>query len=318
VGTFAFTGGGAEHVDDSTAVAAQSGLTAAYNVLAAAVTTNTVSGDIGGQTLTAGVYKSTSTLDITGTLTLDAQGDPNAVFIFQIGSTLTTAAGNSTISLVNGALASNVFWQVGSSATLGTNTIFKGSILALTSVTATTGAAIEGRLLARNGAVTVDGNTVTVPAVVVPAPAVAANTDAPGAGTWSYRVAGVMVQGGVDYQGTRIYSQEVNVTVGEQVITLVLGSEPALRQPGYTHIKLGWYPTPLIEDVEKYEIQLSVNSGPYRPVGETDEFENLNWEEFLVDGLGTLNFKVVAYGPSATPPYNAPVLVTSNIVTVSI
>ena len=102
-----------------------------------------------------------SSAALTGTLTLDAQGDPNAVFIFQIGSTLTTAS-NSSVVLINGAQNCNVFWQVGSSATLGTGTAFVGNILALTSITLTTGASVSGRTLARNGAVTLGTNAVTV------------------------------------------------------------------------------------------------------------------------------------------------------------
>ena len=108
-----------------------------------------------------GVY-SGGALGLTGTLTLDAQGNPNAVFIFQAASTLITASASAVV-LVNGANACNVFWQVGSSATLGTTSVFVGTILALTSITATTGALVMGRLLARNGAVTLDSNDVTVP-----------------------------------------------------------------------------------------------------------------------------------------------------------
>jgi len=100
------------------------------------------------------------TLGLTGTVTLDAQGDPNAVFIFQSASTLITAS-SSVVALINGASACNVFWQVGSSATLGTNSTFVGTILALTSIAATTGVTIDGRLLARNGEVTLDTNTIT-------------------------------------------------------------------------------------------------------------------------------------------------------------
>lgn len=113
-----------------------------------------------GQTLTPGVYTSTSSLALSGDLTLDAKGDPSAVFIFQIASTLTTGSGSQII-LANGAKACNVFWQVGSSATLGTNSIFKGQILALTSITVTTGVNLEGRALARNGAVTLDSDVLS-------------------------------------------------------------------------------------------------------------------------------------------------------------
>jgi len=124
-------------------------------------------------TLTDGVYCFSSSVGLTGTLTLDAQGDPNAVFIFQIGSTLTTASASS-VNLINGAQSCMVVWQVGSSATLGTTTAFSGNVLALTSNTATTGVTVDGRLLAQNGAVTLDSNTVTraqcaaVPVVSVP------------------------------------------------------------------------------------------------------------------------------------------------------
>jgi hypothetical protein len=123
----------------------------------------TVSGNLGGQTLAPGLYKSTSTLEISsGDLTLDARNDVNAVWIFQMGSTLTTASGRKVI-LAGGAQAKNVFWQVGSSATLGTASVFKGNILAQVSITLTTGAALDGRALARTGAVTLDTNTVTKP-----------------------------------------------------------------------------------------------------------------------------------------------------------
>src|SRR6185295_16158328 len=121
-----------------------------------------LAGNIGGQTLTPGLYKSTSSLEISsGDLTLDAQGDANAVFIFQMASTLTTTVGRQVI-LTGGARVANVFWQVGSSATLGTGSVFKGNILAMASITVTTGAITEGRLLARTGAVTLDSNVIGV------------------------------------------------------------------------------------------------------------------------------------------------------------
>ena len=121
--------------------------------------------DLGGLTLTPGVYCFSSSAQLTGTLTLDAQGNPNAVFIFKIGSTLTTASNSSVVVINTGgnsSIACNVFWQVGSSATLGTGTSFAGNILALTSITLNTGANVSGRVLARNGAVTLDTNNVTV------------------------------------------------------------------------------------------------------------------------------------------------------------
>lgn len=165
---------GTQQVANGNAIQAQSDLTTAFNNASGQTPVSTVPTELGGTTKTAGVYDSApGTFGITGTLTLDAQGDPNAVFIFKTASTLITG-GASNVSLVNGAQACNVFWQVGSSATLGTNSTFKGNILALTSATLTTGANVEGRVLARNGAVTLDSNTVTkatcAAPVVTPAP----------------------------------------------------------------------------------------------------------------------------------------------------
>ena len=161
---------GTIHAGDAVAAQAQSDLTIAYNDAAGrACDTNLTGQDLGGLTLTPGVYCFSSSAQLTGALTLDAQGDPDAVFIFQIGSTLTTASA-STVNLINGAQACNVFWQVGSSATLGTNSTFRGTILALTSITVTTGTTVEGRTLARNGAVTLDNNVITTPMCAPPPP----------------------------------------------------------------------------------------------------------------------------------------------------
>lgn len=156
---------GTQHIADVEAAQAQTDLVTAYDFAAAQVNPApiVVAGNIGGQTLTPGIYKSTSSLAISsGDLTLAAQGNPDACWIFQIASTLDTASGSKVI-LTGGAQAKNVFWKVGSSATLGTNSIFKGTIMALTSITATTGASVEGRLLARNGATTLDTNSVDSP-----------------------------------------------------------------------------------------------------------------------------------------------------------
>lgn len=152
---------GTIHAADAVAAQAQVDLTAAYNAIVGTPTLVDLTGtDLGGLTLTPSVYGFTSSAQLTGMLTLDALGNPNAVFIFKIGSTLTTASASS-VRVINGGSGCNIFWQVGSSATLGTGTSFLGNILALTSITLTTGANVSGRILARNGAVTLDGNGVT-------------------------------------------------------------------------------------------------------------------------------------------------------------
>jgi hypothetical protein len=157
---------GTIHSADPTAAQAQLDLTAAYNNAAGQAVTTTTGTQLGGMTLGPGVYAATpgpGFLNITGTLTLDGQGDPNAVFIFQAASTLVTAAGPgaSRVALINGAQSCNVFWQVGSSATIGTFSDFAGNVLALTAIAAQTSATVNGRLLARNAAVTLDSNTIT-------------------------------------------------------------------------------------------------------------------------------------------------------------
>jgi hypothetical protein len=154
---------GVQHLGDPTAATAQVALTAAYNTLAglACAPANVITADLGGTTKLPGVYCSPTTMGLTGILTLNGNGDPNATFVFQMGSGLTTA-GN--VVLINGAQAKNVYWQVGSSATLGTASQFQGNILALTSITLVTNSTMVGRALARNGAVTLGtGNVITLP-----------------------------------------------------------------------------------------------------------------------------------------------------------
>jgi hypothetical protein len=156
---------GTQHINDAISNQAKLDLTAAYNDAAGRTSTAivTLSGNIGGLTLTPGLYKSTSSLAISsGDLTFDAKGNADAVFIIQIATTLTTTSGRKVI-LSGGALASNIFWQVGSSATFGTTSVFKGTVMAMQSITLDTGATLEGRALARTGAITMAGNTVINP-----------------------------------------------------------------------------------------------------------------------------------------------------------
>ncbi|HEX2838641.1 MAG TPA: ice-binding family protein [Phycisphaerales bacterium] len=168
---------GSIHLGDAVAQQAQADVTTAYNDLASMAPTTILTGtDLGGLILTPGVYFFASSAFLTGTLTLDAQGDPNALFVFQMGSTLITAP-NSAVVSINSADACDVYWQVGSSATLDTNTAFQGNILALASITMNTGATLlEGRALARTGAVTMDTNRIIAGCIPTPGAAMVFGT----------------------------------------------------------------------------------------------------------------------------------------------
>ena len=153
---------GTLHINDAISNQAKLDLTAAYNDAAGRTSTDivTLSGNIGGLTLTPGLYKSTSSLAISsGDVTFDAKGNSSAVFIIQIASAFTTTSGRKVI-LSGGAQASNIFWQIGSSATFGTTSVLKGTFMAMQSITFNTGATLDGRALARTGAVVMAGNTI--------------------------------------------------------------------------------------------------------------------------------------------------------------
>jgi hypothetical protein len=153
---------GVIRINDNISSQAKLDLTTAYNDAAGRTSKDMVSlsGNIGGLTLTPGLYKSTSSLEISsGDVTFDAKGDQDAVFIIQIASSLTTTSGRKVI-LSGNAQASNIFWQVSSSASFGTTSVFKGTVMALESITFDTGAKLDGKALARSGAVTMDANTI--------------------------------------------------------------------------------------------------------------------------------------------------------------
>jgi hypothetical protein len=157
------TQSGTNQAGDAVTQQAKTDLTTAFNNASAQGPTSPIAADLGGLTLAAGVYNSASSVGLTGTLTLNGGGNANAVFVFQAGSTLTTASA-SNIVLENGAQSCNVYWEIGSSATLGTGSSFVGTVLAAQSITVTTGVTIAGRVLAENGAVTLDTDTITRPA----------------------------------------------------------------------------------------------------------------------------------------------------------
>lgn len=154
---------GPTHANNGVAAQAKADLAVAYDVAAGQPVppANNLTGtDLGSRTLTAGAYGFSSSAQLTGALTLDAQGDPNAQFVFEIGSTLTTASASSVI-LTNGASPCNVYWQIGSSATLGSGTSFAGNLMALTSISLNDAASVQGRLLARNGQISLINNVLT-------------------------------------------------------------------------------------------------------------------------------------------------------------
>jgi hypothetical protein len=177
--------GGTTRVE-AAAADAKASLLIAYDDARRRATTANVAGDLVGQTLVGGVYTASGPLAVSGTLTLDAQGDPNAVFIFQAASTLITAS-SSRIALLDGASSCNVYWQVAESATLGTNSRFTGTIMALQSISVTTGTRVDGRALARNGQVSLQSNVfqsttcVTAPLIATSTPTDTATP--PGTGT---------------------------------------------------------------------------------------------------------------------------------------
>jgi hypothetical protein len=223
---------GTIYAANAVAAQAQLDLTTAYNTAAAATPATSVPADLTGLTLTPGVYANASALGLSGAVTLNAQGNPNAVFIFQAGSTLTTGSG-SVVNLINGAQPCNVFWQVGSSATLGTTSTFVGNILALTSISMNNGVTLTGRALARNGAVTLINDSITAANCAASTTTTTTGSGGSGGGTTtgsggggggaSGGTARLIVPGAVALSGTnRCVSKKFTATVTGKLIKRVV------------------------------------------------------------------------------------------------
>lgn len=217
---------GVIHSADAAAAQAQSDLTTAYNSLEATPSLVDLTGtNLGGLTLTPSVYGFTSSAQLTGNLTLDAQGNPDAIFIFKTGSSLITSSGSSVV-VINGGSSCNVFWQIGSSATLGTTTSFAGNLLALTSITLNTGASVSGRTLARNGAVTLDGSQVTIcPRPQITCPTIVLNPTTLPAGE-----VGLLFSQLITASGSAALPYTYTLSTGALPPGLVLGSGTGLVQ----------------------------------------------------------------------------------------
>ena len=233
---------GATHDDDAVAGQAQSDLTTAYGVAAGQPITSDLTGqDLGGMTLTAGAYHYSSSAQLTGRVTLDAQGDPSAQFVFAIGSTLTTASASS-VRLINGASPCNVYWQVGSSATLGTTTAFQGTVMALTSITMNHAATVQGRMLARNGAVTLDDNVLNGPACA--SGSTPSGTTTPGSGTTAGPGSGATTPGsGAATPGSQSPTARRPGTPGHRGTATLFPRPPAAPRSPYAQCTTGFLAT---------------------------------------------------------------------------
>lgn len=243
---------GVNHGGDAITLSGKSDLLTAFNDAAARLPTIIYApiADLGGLTLAPGVHTDASSFGITGILTLDAMGNPNAVWVFQAGSTLTTAVGSS-INLINGAQAGNVFWQVGSSATLGVNSTFIGTIMANTDITLNTGATLDGRALALNGAVTLDNNSIAMTPLLVNGPTHwlgAASGQWNAAGNWATNQAGspsLLVPSATDnitFSANGAANQSTNLGADFTINTLTINDTAAVTIAGANTLTLAGDP----------------------------------------------------------------------------
>ena len=258
---------GSIHAADAVAAQAQADLTVAYNDAEGRSATE-VATELGGQILTAGVYDSaTGTFEITGPLILDAENDPDAAFIFQTESTLITASA-STVQLINGGSACNVFWQVGSSATLGTDSTFLGTILALASVTVTTDVTINGRALARNGAVTLDSDTITRESCSTPTTTDTTLVSSPNpsdSGAPVTLTATVIATDGGTPTGTVTFLENGSVIGSSPVVNGVATLTTTALAPGQHQLTSVYLGAPGFESSTSQELTHLVNAPPQTP-----------------------------------------------------
>lgn len=212
---------GTDHGGDLVTQGAKDDLVTAFNAAASQVPPSDITADLASQHLMAGVYNAAATLYLSGDLTLDAQGDPDALFVFQATSDLIVGPGAS-VTLINEAQACNVTWVVTSSASLDSGATFRGSILALTSITLNAGATVEGRVLARNGTVTLDTNTITAPVCVAGTSTtpVAGTSTTPSGGVQTGDGSTAVAAGGVD--STFVAAGTVSLLAAVGVVFAVL------------------------------------------------------------------------------------------------
>jgi hypothetical protein len=247
-----YAGGGSCRVTNGTLLTtAKNDLTTVYNLAAGETTTSTIATELGGSTLTGGVYNSVAgTFGITGTLTLDGQNDPNSVFVFKMASTLITASASNVV-LINGAQPCNVYWQVGSSTTLGTGSTFVGNVLTLTSITDDGSSTVKGRLLARNGAVTLNKTTVIKQTCTAPTPTTSSTTSSSSTNS-----------SGGGSNSNYIWCPPLDNTIGSPIVISSKRMSPI-------SISLTWGP---YSGINKFNIQYGFENGNWLYNFDTTEF----------------------------------------------
>jgi hypothetical protein len=242
--TFSDTGtmalSGSYHFGDATAIGAKTDLATAYSLAVAATPSSVSAADLGGQTLVPGIYNNPTGLGVTGTLTLDAQGNPNAVFIFQTPASLNTAA-SSQINIVNGGQACNVFWQVGTTTTLGANSDFKGTILTNLNFTSGASAKVLGRILSLGGSVALSANSIIKPPCTVNKVETKVQITNPTSGKFLPGTTLTLSAVASPKSGTGVCTGTISFSLNKNPLTGVVGSYPLTSPVVTTNWMLGEY-----------------------------------------------------------------------------